>query len=289
MKAIFRVIVICAVFDAAGAQRDTVFRIEGRLVEVYATVLDQRGHYRDDLPGVAFHVLEEGEPQTIKYFETTSRPFQCAIVLDTTGSMANALPALKNAVLNFIDQFGPDDSIAIYSFDERLEVRQDFTTDKAAAKRAALRLRAGGRTALFDAVAEVSREISDKPGKKSMVVFTDGDDNTSVLTAQAAITRAHKNGIPLFTIAEGEATRSSQLRKILSELSLNTGGMAFEAKSPKDMMEVFARISGEMRHVYLLAYQPHQVPTDGKWRRILVTVDGIPDGKVRAKQGYFPK
>ncbi|HEY1895094.1 MAG TPA: VWA domain-containing protein [Terracidiphilus sp.] len=289
MKSIVRIICICSILLHAGAQSDRVFRVEARLVEVYATVLDHHGHYRDDLSADAFHVFDDGQPQTVKYFETTAQPFHCAILLDTTGSMANALPALKNAVVSFIDQFGEADSIAVYNFDERLQVQQDFTTDKAAAKRATLRLRAAGKTALFDAVAEASREISDQVGKKAIVVFTDGDDNTSVLTAQAAVDRARKNGVPLFTIAEGEAVRSGELRKILSEMSSSTGGAAFEVKSTKDMQEIFEHISADMRHVYLLGYQPHALTSDGKWHKIDVTVEGMADARIRAKQGYFPK
>lgn len=289
MNSILRTIAVLALLPLVGAQTTTRFRIEARVVEVYATVLDHHGHYRDDLPVNAFHVFEDGAPQTVKYFETTSRPFHCAILLDTTGSMANALPTLKNGVVAFIDQFGPEDSIALYSFAEDLLVEQEFTHDKAAAKRATLRLRAAGRTALFDAVAQVSREISEVPGKKAMVVFTDGDDNTSVLTATAAIDRARKNGVPLFTIAEGEAVRSPKLRRILTEMSASSGGAAFEAKSPKDMLEIFEHISADMRHVYLLGYQPHALPTDTKWRKIDVSVDGVADARIRAKQGYFPK
>lgn len=289
MKSIVRIICICSILLHAGAQSDRVFRVEARLVEVYATVLDHHGHYRDDLSADAFHVFDDGQPQTVKYFETTAQPFHCAILLDTTGSMANALPALKNAVVSFIDQFGEADSIAVYNFDERLQVQQDFTTDKAAAKRATLRLRAAGKTALFDAVAEASREISDQAGKKAIVVFTDGDDNTSVLTAQAAVDRARKNGVPLFTIAEGEAVRSGELRKILSEMSSSTGGAAFEVKNTKDMQEIFEHISADMRHVYLLGYQPHALTSDAKWHKIDVTVEGMADARIRAKQGYFPK
>jgi VWFA-related protein len=289
MKSIVRIICICSILLHAGAQSDRVFRVEARLVEVYATVLDHHGHYRDDLSADAFHVFDDGQPQTVKYFETTAQPFHCAILLDTTGSMANALPALKNAVVSFIDQFGEADSIAVYNFDERLQVQQDFTRDKAAAKRATLRLRAAGKTALFDAVAEASREISDQVGKKAIVVFTDGDDNTSVLTAQAAVDRARKNGVPLFTIAEGEAVRSGELRKILSEMSSSTGGAAFEVKSTKDMQEIFEHISADMRHVYLLGYQPHALTSDSKWHKIDVTVEGMADARIRAKQGYFPK
>src|SRR5579863_4194256 len=155
----------------ASAQRDAdVLRVETRLVEVYATVLDNHGHFKDGLAPADFQVLENGEPQLVKYFETTSQPLHCAILLDTTGSMAKALPALKNAVTEFIDLLGNEDSIALYNFDVKVETQQEFTQDKAAVKRAALGLHAAGSTALFDAVSQVSREINDFSGKKVIIV-----------------------------------------------------------------------------------------------------------------------
>jgi len=75
-----------------------------------------------------------------------------------------------------------------------LTVRQEFTTDKDAAKRAILRTRAQGRTALFDALSQVAQDISKRPGKKTLIVFTDGDDNSSALNANAAVGRAKKVG-----------------------------------------------------------------------------------------------
>jgi Ca-activated chloride channel homolog len=273
----------------AAAQGDTpIFRVEARLVEVYATVFDHHGHYVDGLSAEAFRVSEDGEPQQIYHFESDSQPIHCAVLLDTTGSMGSALPHLKNSVVNFIDQLGPQDSVAIYTFAQQLVIQQDFTTDKAAAKRAALGLRAGGRTALYDALSEAAQAMSDQPGKKAMVVFTDGDDNASVLTAQQAVNRARKNGLPLFTIAEGEALQSSQFEKILGQLSTSTGGSMFEAKDAKGMETVFSQISGELRHMYLLSYKPQTGGSKGEWRKIEVSVDSLKDARIRAKEGYFP-
>ena len=260
-----------------------------RLVEVPTTVLDSRGHYVDGLERADFQVIENGQAQTIKYFAGNADFISCAILLDTTGSMEKALPRLKNSVVRFIDQLAPEDSVAIYSFSENLTQQQELTKDKTAAKRAVLRLHAGGRTALFDALTDVTDEISRQPGKKVVIVFTDGDDNASVLTAQSAIGRATKDGVPLFSIAEGEATESPRLKKILADVSRSTGGETYEVKDIKDIEEIFLKISTALQHIYLITYQPPLEPDNGKWRNIVVLVG---DGKkyhVRAKEGYFPK
>jgi len=201
--------------------------------------------------------------------------------------MGEALPRVKNAMVKLIDELGPEDSVAIYTFDERLVIRQDFTTDKNVAKRAALRTRAEGATALFDALSEAAQELSRRSGKKVLILFTDGDDNSSALNASAAVARAKKAGVPLYTIAEGEATHSHNLRKLLDELSERTGGAAYEVKKPGEMEQVFHEISEDVRHLYMISYRPPEGANDGKWRKIDVLVKGPKDYRVRAKEGYF--
>lgn len=273
----------------ARAQSDLPpYHIDVRLVQVYATVTDQHGHFVDGLPEQAFHVLDNGKEQKVNYFESESQAMHCAILLDTTGSMRGALPRLKNSVINFIDQLGPEDYVAIYAFTEQLEIQQDFTRDKDAAKRAVLRLRAGGRTALFNALSEAAQAMRAQQGKKAMLVFTDGDDNASVLDSDAAVNRARADGVPLFTVAEGEALDCLPLRKVLDKLSSSTGGAAFEVADRKSMESVFERISGQLHHMYLLAYKPSIEPGEKDWRRIDVRVDQVQEPRVRAKSGYFP-
>src|SRR5262249_48005351 len=157
----------------------------------------------------------------------------------TTGSMKEALPRVKNGVVRLIDELDPSDAVAIYTFDERLTIRQDFTTDKATAKLAVLRTRAEGGTALFDALSESAEEIAKRAGKKALIVFTDGDDNSSVLNSNTTITKAKKLGIPLYAVAEGEATRAPQLKRVLEDLSHRTGGVTYQVKSSNDIGTVF--------------------------------------------------
>jgi Ca-activated chloride channel family protein len=274
---------------AARAQEDSaVFKINVRLVEVYATVLDHKGHYVDGLGRDSFKVLEDGRPQSIHTFNGNSDGISCAILLDTTGSMKEALPRVKNSVVKLIDELGERDSVAIFTFDQRLVMRQDFTNDRDAAKRAVLRTRAQGGTALFDALSEVAEELSKRPGKKALIVFTDGDDNSSVLNANSAVTHAKKLGIPLFSIAEGEAMHSTKLKKLLEGLSQNTGGMSYHIKKPDDIANAFREIAGTLSHLYLISYKPASNPADGRWRKINLEVEGLQDYKIRAKEGYFP-
>jgi Ca-activated chloride channel family protein len=271
------------------AQDDSgVLKVNVRLVEVYATVLDHKGHYVDGLGRDSFKVLEDGRPQSIHTFEANSDGISCAILLDTTGSMTEALPRVKNSVVKLIDELGEHDSVAIFTFDQRLVVRQDFTNDRDAAKRAVLRTRAQGETALFDALSETADQVSKRSGKKAIIVFTDGDDNSSVLNAHSAVTHAKKLGIPLFSIAEGEATHSTQLKKLLEDFSQNTGGMSYQVNKFDDIAKAFQEIAHTLAHLYLISYKPASDPADGKWRKISLEVKGLQDYKIRAKEGYFP-
>lgn len=281
---------IVAISLALGAQTQEpsmTIKVQVRLVEVYASVHDKKGHFVDGLSPENFQVLEDGKPQQIAAFDSTSQSLSCAILLDTTGSMNEPLPRVKNSIVKLIDELDPEDSVAIFTFDQRLVVRQEFTTDKSAAKRAALRTRAEGATALFDALSEASQELSQRSGKKVLILFTDGDDNSSALNANAAVARAKKAGVPLYTIAEGEATRSKNLRKLLDDLSQRTGGGAYEVKKPGDIEQVFHEISEDLRHLYMISYRPPGDTHDGKWRKIDLLLNGPKDYHVRAKEGYF--
>jgi len=265
-----------------------VFKSDVRLVEVYATVFDHHGRYLDGLNGSSFALLDEGVPQPIVTFESNQSILSCAILLDTTGSMFRALPGVKNAVRRLIDQFRDEDSLAVYSFNTSLDVLQDFTTDKTALKAAVQRTRASGQTALFDAISQAAAAIAKRSGKKSMIVFTDGDDNASVLNANSALSRVKKLGIPIYSIAEGEAVQSPALSRGLKEISQFTGGMAYTVKKPKDVESVFQDISEDLQHGYLLTYKPPEAHGFG-WRKIQLELSGAKDYRIRAREGYLPE
>lgn len=250
-----------------------VFTVVTRLVETRATVTQGKRRYLRGLVKENSRVYDNGVPQEISVFESDESGFSSAILLNTTGSMKNALPTLKRAVLEFVEMLRPVDSVAVYSFSTQLARLQPFTRDKSDVKRAVLRTRASGATALFDSVYRVVQDLTLVEGKKALVVFTDGDDNSSVLNARSAIRRARLIGIPVFAAAQGQALEDKDVLKQIHELAGATGGLAFEMRKSDHPRRIFGEISASLRHSYLLAYRAPQVKATG-WRTIRLEVTG---------------
>jgi VWFA-related protein len=122
-------------------------------------------------------------------------------------------------------------------------------------------------------------------GKKAIIVFTDGDDNASVLTARFAIDNVKKVGIPVYAAAEGEARKRSDLLQELKRLAQLTGGQAYMAKDANGVVRIFNDIAEELRHTYWIAYKP-PAASNADWRRIQVLLNA--PHTVRAKEGYTP-
>jgi Ca-activated chloride channel family protein len=275
----------------AGDGEDRVaadFRAEGRLVEVYATVTDSHGHYIDDLRSEQFSVLDRGQPRPLVAFESRSTELSVALVLDTTASMAAALPALKVAALRLIRDLRGDDRVAVYSFNDKVSELVSFSADKDAAKRAVLHTGPFGETALYDALTRVNRDLASRTGKKVVVVFTDGDDNASTLTADAAIQRAKAAGVPVYTVAQGAALINPEYLKQLAEVSQATGGASYAIHNHSEIRDVFEKISQEMMHTYFFAFRPEGAESH-EYRPIDVLIRGGKHYKVRAREGYYPE
>ena len=274
-----------AAADAAVGPTEAVFRVTGRLVEVHATVTDARGRYIDDVPASEFTVWDDGKPVPAASFENRSTAFSVALLFDATGSMQDALPPLKSGAIKLISDMRPSDAVAVYSFNDAVTELQPFTTDKQAAERAILRAHALGGTALYDALVRVNRDLSARPGKKAIVVFTDGDDNLSTLSANIAIARAKAAGAPIYTMAQGEALRRPEFLDLLAGMSKATGGLPFVIREPNDILKVFENVLQDLTHGYLLTFQTPPEEGEG-WHTIKVTLNNARGRTVRAREGY---
>jgi VWFA-related protein len=271
----------------ASKMEETVFRTTSRLVQVFATITDNRGRYVDDLTGDRFTIMDDGKPMRVAAFESATSDLSCTLLLDTTESMRASLPALKKTALKFIEGLRPNDSVAVYALRGGVTELQSFTTDKSAAARAVLQTEPGGMTALYDGLVRTVRDIAVRPGKKAVVVFTDGDDNISMLTGDAAILRAKTAGVPIYTIAKGAELQDQTLQQLAS-ISRATGGMAFAIHSASEMASVFEKVYEDVMHGYLLAFQPPD--SEGHiWHKIEVGLKSPKGRKVRARDGYFPE
>ena len=276
-----------ASLNAPALPTEATFRATANLVQVFATVTDSRGRYLDDLAAGDFSILNDGNPVRVSAFEPATAGISCTLLLDTSESMLASLPALKKAALKFIGGLRPNDSVAVYTLRGGITELEAFTTDKRAAERAVLRTEPGGMTALYDGLVRVIRDISDRPGKKVIVVFTDGDDNISLLPSETAIQRARSAGVPVYTIAKGAGIQDQTLQQ-LAAVSRSTGGMAITLEGSSEIQPAFEKIFQDVMHGYLLAFQAPD-SAGHVWHTIEVVLKSANGRKVRARDGYYPE
>jgi Ca-activated chloride channel family protein len=265
----------------------SALKVEVRMVEIYAAVMDGK-KFVPGLQQSQFQVLENGRPQKIAAFEAQNTPLTMALLMDTTGSMQKALPFVKNAVMQLLTNLRPEDRIGLFSFTDQLQVLQPFGKEKSLAVKALLAAKAQGTTALFDALTQLSAEVLKVKGKKAILVFTDGDDNSSTLSESAAITNLRRTGVPVYSVALGNALKDKRLMKSLAEITISTGGLTFEVHHTDELEKVFAEIGADLQHLYYLGYYPENNIKKTSWQPITVHLAKPLHYKVRAKEGYKP-
>jgi Ca-activated chloride channel family protein len=261
------------------------FRAEARLVEIHASVFDGRGRRMTGLAREDFEISDSGRAFAPEIFESEESPFSLGLLIDITGSMEDALPLVKKACLDLLAELRPNDPLAVFAFHDRLAVSGEFSVDRQQAAAAIRRLRAGGKTALFDSMARVSIQMASRKGKKALIVLTDGEDNASSLTLHSAVLRAKREAIQIHCIAQGAALHSRKLMDTLEAIAQATGSSVFRMEKASKIGEIFTEICRDLLSSYLLAYKPQ--PGAGEWRPINVRVRKVKGARVRCREGYF--
>jgi Ca-activated chloride channel homolog len=260
--------------------------VDVRMVEVYVSVRDEKEKPVVNLQEADFRVLEDGRPQEVRIFEPSSSAMTLALLIDTTASVANELPHVKNAIIRLLTSVESDDSIGLFTFARNLTPLSNFTTDRKAMLGAVLRTRAAGDTALFDSLAQLSREISRVDGKKAILLFTDGDDNVSTISLEASVKETKRVGIPIFAMLYGRALTDASLLKRLEDISKSSGGTPFRVRQADDLPSIVHQIGEDLRQSYLLGYQSDN-GSQADWRALKVELPSKPKLNVKAKDGYW--
>jgi VWFA-related protein len=179
-----------------------VLRVNTSLVTVPVSVMDRYGKYIPNLRRQDFRIFDEGVEQKIAYFATVDKPFTVALVLDTSGSTQFKLGEIQDAAISFVNQLQPEDRVLVISFDEQIRVLSEATNDRNALTHAIRRTRTGGGTRLYDAVDMVIRKkLSNIPGRKAVVLFTDGVDTTSRgATYSSTLREARESDGAIYTV-----------------------------------------------------------------------------------------
>jgi Ca-activated chloride channel homolog len=278
---------------------ETTLRVNVKLVNVFATVLDSQGRPVGSLTKDNFAVAEDGYPQTISHFERESDlPLSIVLAIDTSLSTRKDLRLELDSARRFIRTIlRPRDRVMILAFDTEVREIVRFTSDLKAIDRGLDSIRAGGATALYDAMFLASDALQNRDGRKVLVVVTDGGDTVSTTTYQQALREAVQSEALVYSVIDvpiaSSAGRDTGGEHALIQLSHDTGGRYFYAANGADLDSVFKKIDEELRTQYLLGYYPNRRVADSDFRRISVEVKPSKDDDhpgpltVRSRSGYY--
>lgn len=259
------------------------------------TVSDKKGRFVINLTKDDFEVYEEKKPQNILEFLAESNlPLRLGILIDTSNSIRDRFRFQQEAAIEFINSVirPKEDRAIIVSFDNQVELRADLTGDVDKLTSTIRDMRAGGGTALFDAIYYASKDklMQDQPlfkFRRAMVILSDGDDTQSVMTREQAVEMALKADVVIYAISTNITRIESEGDKILKHMSERTGGMTFFPFKASDLSQSFENIANELRSQYNILYRPEPIKTDGQWHPVQIRVKGRKDLVVRARPGYY--
>lgn len=255
------------------------------VVQVTAVVVDRDGNYVRGLTKDDFRVLDDGKAQTLTHFAAENVPLEIVAAIDVSSSMRAALPSVKTAAKRFLEALRPRDEVTVLGFNDNIFTLARRSTDPAARARAVDRLGSWGGTALYDVIIKAIDVLGREAGRRSIVLFTDGDDQSSHAPLDTAIARTEGSDATIYAIGQGQAVASREMQRLLQQVTETSGGRLFVAADGSKLDEVFAQIIDELRNQYLLAYPTPGGVRDGEWHTIDVQVPGK-DYRVRARKGY---
>jgi len=268
-------------------------------VRLNATVLDGQGRSVLDLTKDAFHVYEDGAPQTINSFRHEDLPVSLGVLIDSSGSMYDKRSAVNQTALDLIKLSNPQDEAFLVDFSWDAFIDQDFTSDVAKLQQGLSYIKSSGGTAIYDALVASADYLSKnaKHPKQVLLVVTDGEDNASSATLEQAIRRIQDlDGPTIYCIGllfgsdtdKGEARHA---KRVLEALAEQTGGVAYFPRSIKEVDPIAAEVAEDIRTQYTIAYRSTKPENQGGYRQVHVDAKAKGYGKlqVRTRSGYYPK
>ena len=259
-------------------------KVDVEVVQVIATVTDGSGHFVTGLPRSSFHLEEDGKPQKISHFGAEDVPLELIVACDVSGSMAPAMPKLKQAVKEFLAAVPSRDQVTLIGFNDSIFALTRRASDPAERLKAVDRLAPWGATALYDVILRGVDMLGKQPGRRAIVVFSDGEDQGSHAALADVERRLQASDVTLYMIGQGRGVQVDALKTVMQRLVEPTGGRALFTDNIDQLHNAFSDLLEELSNQYLLGYESTNTKRDDTFRKISIRVDG--QSRVRARQGY---
>jgi Ca-activated chloride channel family protein len=307
--------------------QDEPVRLRAEEVLLNVTVMDSYGHQATELVKDEFIVAEDGQRQDIASFLVSSVPVNVVLMLDASGSVVSEINSLRDAAMHFVGQLGPEDKISVIEFHTHVELIQDWTAKAEEVKHAlSWRFKPGmvqtkqggftyGSTALYDAMFSAADEqLAKVEGRKAIILLTDGDDTSSKVTFEQAVTSIVKSGSVVYVISKARAfinelaryrgkagrvfaggtaqqadmmaERFERAERQMTDLATRTGGRIFSPLEEREMKDVYGQVARELKNQYIITYIPKNLDHDGRLRHVKVFLSR-PGYSARTRDAYY--
>ncbi|MBI3693889.1 MAG: VWA domain-containing protein [Acidobacteria bacterium] len=279
-------------------QRESTFKLDVNMVLLSVSVVTPMGQQVTGLEKENFRIIEDKDEQKIAHFGSEDAPLSMGIIFDASGSMGHKLSKSRQAVSQFFKTANPQDEFFLIQFNDRPELVMDFTSSLEEIQNRLTFTQAKGRTALLDAIYQgLSVMKRGKNPKKSLLIISDGGDNSSRYTEREVKNLVKEADVQIYAIgifepisARGRTSEELNGPNLLSEVAEQTGGRQFPVENLNELPDIAAQIGIVLRNQYVLGYIPSNLNKDGKWRRITVKLNqpkGMPPLRVFSKHGYY--
>jgi len=268
------------------------------VVNLNVSVTDKHDRYITGLGATDFKVYEDGVPQQLCVFTQERLPISLAVLIDSSLSMTPNLPAVKAAAMRLVRALRPEDQAEIIQFNHRFSVVQDFTNDQRLLEAAVGSIRAEGATGVYNAIYLTLKDPrfrgkADELTRQAVVVLTDGEDTSSLVSDDQVLQIARKSNVTIFTInlqqqraASLDSDAPDRAAFFLSSLARETGGRSYSPSGLAQIDGVYDKIADELRTQYALGYVSSNPQQDGKWRHIAIQTTQS-NLLLRHKEGYY--
>jgi len=258
------------------------------LVRLQFVITDPTGRAVSGLRKENFRVLENMRTAKIERLEQDVTPLSVVLLLDRSGSMFGALDQLKMAARKFISLMEPQDRTMLIDFSDEPKILCDFSNDRSKLEACLHTMRAWGPTALYDSLYRSVLEAAGQPGRRVIVALTDGTDQNEERTAplsrhnlKEVLVRALKEKVPIYTVGMGFYVEKKELTLIAQK----TGGLAFFAPTPGQLVDLYTKIASNLKSRVNLLYRSPNAYPDGSWREVEVrcVISSAPAGRAEEK------
>lgn len=286
--------VLAALAATPRGQEQQVFRAQSNLVVLHVNVFDRHSDAVPNLPQEAFHVVEDGVPQTLTFFTNEDIPVAVGLLIDNSSSMLTRRRMVTAGTDAFASSSHREDEVFTILFNEHvtpgLPPGMLFTQSPGMVQASLQRVPPGGKTAFHDAVIAGLDHISKAVHQKHVLIaLSDGDDNASRHSEKEMFSRATASNALIYTVSTADLDSGVGNHRLLKRLAERTGGETYRPRNEREVVAAFGEIASNIRRGYSLGYVPTNSASDGRFRKVdvMVRARGMKNLRVSARDGYL--